>query len=1182
MNGWGIRRSGVLFCVLCVVLCIVSLNIYFCSIEEKGMHEKKSNLRKMDVRYYDDRDYDIDCDGRDYDYRDYENRIVNPGPVSVTSMDGALIVNWTEDVDTEDSPFYYYKISRKKGSETSVVAKIFDKRETSFRDEEYNLTDGERYTYVVETIEGLGKPPNDPFVIISRESAEGSGKPLGDGKAPSVPEKFKAVSGDDYSVNLTWSMPKELDLKGYKIMRSGKSGGPYEEIANINNPQVLSYVDRNLVPGTYFYVICAYDEVPNYSANSNEVSITFIGLEPPHDVSISTCPEGNALNLSWQVSHQDIDGYKVYRALDNVNFEIVAQINNRTNSRYKDTNLQDGVTYYYSLTCYKGSIESEKTDAVFATPADSLAPQPTVVYLEDHSSEGYVLIKWEKITDSDLQGIIIKRGTSSGVYDTEFNVSKYDISFCDSTILPGIVYYYVVCPYDEVPNIGVSNEVSGPDISGLPPIPANVVVTVVPEGNALNISWRDGLGPSTGIAESYNVYISNASGGEYRFLANTKNKFYLHTGLEDGVAYYYRISAKNSKGESAKSEEVYGIPKDSVPPQTPENLTIRKEYGFGLNLSWRVSESANSDIAGYNIYRRSADEGLGIIATVPVGQLFYNDTNLPEGKIYFYSVSAFDEVPNESPKSAEVSAIVGLPNLEAPSGLNVSMPERNVTITWLGVQGAQSYIIYRRASYATGSNPIGNTTELSFIDTTALENNTYYYSVAAVDDLGTIGKKSDEFRFAVPDLEPLPPTGMYLTASSNGYLISWNPSLESDVVGYFVYRSTTPGGPYEEIAFVVWTDYEDIVSGSYYYVVKAVDSGGHKSENSDEVFTGNTYVAPPENVRINPTESGLELTWSKSRTFEVSEYRIYRSEMLYIGYEIVGRVPATKGSSEYKYIDKPSDRKVYYYYVTAWDNFSHKESPPSQKVSGQILSGDSSVGNVTGLQIRDPGTGYSLILSWDPCAGADIVYYRIYCTNSSSGVLQLVGTTASTNYTHTGLKPGVIYYYEVVPVNAQNIEGKSASRVSAIPRDITPPSTPQNVRVALVSSEDAESVDVVIRWTPSPDDDVVSYKIYWSNDNISFQVLTTVDKNVTSFTHKGLERGKYYFYKVSAIDSTPNESPQSISASIKTPVKSVPQGNTECMTFVFPAIVIALIIIAILAAIATRMEGKKKRKKEEK
>ncbi|MEM2899202.1 MAG: fibronectin type III domain-containing protein [Thermoplasmata archaeon] len=1169
----GIRRTIVLFCVFCITIG----TCYIFPIEEKelkkGVHEDK-------------------LDTKDAWISRYETRIVNPGPVTVTTSEGALIVNWTQDVDSEDSPFYYYKVTRKKGSETTIVAKIFDKTETNFRDEEYNLTDGERYTYIVETIEGLGKPPNDPFLILSKESAEGSGKPLGDAKPPSAPEKVNAISSGDYSITLSWSMPKELDLRGYKIMRSSNSGGPYNEIANINNPNILNYNDSNLLPGTYFYVVCAYDEIPNYSQNSNEVSVKLSGLEPPHDVSIAVCPEGNALNLSWQISHQDIDGYKVYRALDNLNFEVVAQINNKSVSKYKDTNLQDGVTYYYSLTCYKGSIESEKTASVFATPADTLPPQPTTVYLEDHSSEGYVIIRWEKITDSDLEGIIVKRGTSSGVYDTEFRVSKYDISFYDNTILPGIVYYYVVCPYDEVPNIGVSNEVSGPDISGLPPVPINVVVSIIPEGNALNITWRDGLGNgvSSGIAESYNVYISNASGGEYRFLANTKNKFYLHTGLEDGIAYYYRISAKNSKGESAKSEEVFGIPKDSVPPGVPENLTIRKEYGFGLNLSWslpRYNENneinnINSDIAGYNIYRRSAEVGLELIATVPASQLFYNDSNLPEGKTYFYSVSSFDEVPNESPKSHEVSATVGLPSLEAPTGVTVSMPERNVTITWLGVNGAQSYIIYRRASYATGTNPIGNTTELSFIDTTALENNTYYYSVAAVDDLGVIGKRSEEFRFAVPDLEPLPPTGMYLTASEKGYLISWNPNLESDVIGYFVYRSTTPGGPYEEIAFVVWTDYEDVVSGSFYYVVRAVDSGGHKSENSEEVFTGNTYVAPPENVRISPSENGLELTWTKSRTYEVSEYRVYRSEMLYIGYEIVGRVPASKDKSEYKYLDKPTDRKVYYYYITAWDDFSYKESPPSQKVSGQILSGDSSVGNVTGLQIRDPGTGYSLILSWDPCAGSDIVYYRIYCTNSSSGILQLVGTTASTNYTHTGLKPGVMYYYEVVPVNAQNIEGKSANRVSAIPRDLTPPSTPQNVRVALVSSEDSETVDVVIRWSPSADEDVAGYKIFWSNDNISFQVLTTVDKNVTSFTHRGLERGKFYFYKVSAIDSVPNESPQSISAYIKTPVKSKPQGNTECMTFVFPAIVVTLIIIAILAALATRMESKKKRKKEEK
>jgi len=53
------------------------------------------------------------------------------------------------------------------------------------------------------------------------------------------------------------------------------------------------------------------------------------------------------------------------------------------------------------------------------------------------------------------------------------------------------------------------------------------------------------------------------------------------------------------------------------------------------------------------------------------------------------------------------------------------------------------------------------------------------------------------------------------------------------VAGYNVYRSTTPNGPYTKVntSLVTNTEYTDITvtSGTYYYVVKSVDSDGYES-----------------------------------------------------------------------------------------------------------------------------------------------------------------------------------------------------------------------------------------------------------------------------------------------------------------------------------------------------------------
>jgi hypothetical protein len=69
--------------------------------------------------------------------------------------------------------------------------------------------------------------------------------------------------------------------------------------------------------------------------------------------------------------------------------------------------------------------------------------------------------------------------------------------------------------------------------------------------------------------------------------------------------------------------------------------------------------------------------------------------------------------------------------------------------------------------------------------------------------------------------------------------LSWNPSV-SAVVGYFVYRGTTAGGPYSKLnsSFDGSTSYTDgsVSSGqTYFYVVTSVDSSNIESGYSNQV-----------------------------------------------------------------------------------------------------------------------------------------------------------------------------------------------------------------------------------------------------------------------------------------------------------------------------------------------------------
>jgi uncharacterized protein YjdB len=80
------------------------------------------------------------------------------------------------------------------------------------------------------------------------------------------------------SATLSWNAPTTntdgtplTDLAGYKLYM-GTSSGNYTTVVNIGN--VTTYTLSNLAPGTYYFVVTAYDSSSLESSFSNEASKT--------------------------------------------------------------------------------------------------------------------------------------------------------------------------------------------------------------------------------------------------------------------------------------------------------------------------------------------------------------------------------------------------------------------------------------------------------------------------------------------------------------------------------------------------------------------------------------------------------------------------------------------------------------------------------------------------------------------------------------------------------------------------------------------------------------------------------------------------------------------------------------------------------------------------------------------
>ena len=70
-------------------------------------------------------------------------------------------------------------------------------------------------------------------------------------------------------------------------------------------------------------------------------------------------------------------------------------------------------------------------------------------------------------------------------------------------------------------------------------------------------------------------------------------------------------------------------------------------------------------------------------------------------------------------------------------------------------------------------------------------------------------------------------------------VLSWEASASQDVIGYYVYRSLQPGGPYSRLNVQAlddteYTDTAVTASTTYYYVVSSVAENGLQSVYSNE------------------------------------------------------------------------------------------------------------------------------------------------------------------------------------------------------------------------------------------------------------------------------------------------------------------------------------------------------------
>jgi cytochrome c biogenesis protein CcdA/fibronectin type 3 domain-containing protein len=742
-----------------------------------------------------------------------------PQNLAANAGNGNVVLTWSTPADNGGAAIAGYKVYRgtSSGGETLIVT-LGNVLTMTIN----GLTNGVTNYYKVSAVNSKGE---GPF------SNEVSATPM---TLPGAPN-LRSATPSDSQVVLTWSAPTSNGggvITNYNVYR-GLTSGSMTLLTTVGN--VLTYIDGGLTNGQAYYYTVRAVNVVGEGPQSNQLSV--IPLAPP------TTPQNLAANagngnvvLTWSTPADNggaaITGYKVYRGTSSGGQGItpIATLGNVLT--YTNTGLTNGATYYYKVSAVNSKGEGVSCIEVSATPIGS----PTAIQnLQTNPGDAYINLTWHAPASnggSPITNYQVWRGASSGTETFLTNVYP-NLWFKDTGLTNGQTYYYLIKAENAVGLGPSSNEVSARPSpqQTVPDAPRSP--TAMAGNGQIVLAWSVPASNGGATVTNYTVYRGTTAGGETLLITLGNTLTYTDKGLANFQTYYYKVSAVNSVGEGPKSNEFNAIP--GTAPTIPQNLQAILGDTY-INLTWQAPASnGGSAITNYKVWRGTTS-GTEIFLTSVYPSLWFNDTGLTNGEIYYYKVSAVNSV-GEGPKSNEFNgAPCTVPT--APLNLQTILGNGYIRLTWEapiddGGSAITNYQVWRGTSSGTETFLTDADLSLWLNDTGLTNGQAYYYKVWAENSKG-VGLNSSEISVTPSELAiaPSSPLNFVVTAGNGWVSLSWGaPSSNGShtLLGYRIYRVTgndsmTLIGTQPSTTF---TD-TNLTNGQiYYYQVCAYNAAGN-------------------------------------------------------------------------------------------------------------------------------------------------------------------------------------------------------------------------------------------------------------------------------------------------------------------------------------------------------------------
>jgi titin len=923
---------------------------------------------------------------------------------------------------------------------------------------------------------------------------------------PAAPSGLAATTVSNNRIDLSWQ-DNATDELGFIIERKIGAGGVYGVIDTVG-ANVKTYSSLSLAGGTqYFYQVRAYNAGGN-SAYSNAANAT-TKIDPPAAPSnLQAIAASNIqINLTWIDNANNEDGFKIERKIPQGGtgtYAEIARVGANVVS-YSSKGLIASTEYFYRVRAFNLTGNSSYSNEASATTRPDPPAAPSNLQAAAVSNV-QINLTWTDNSANET-GFKIERKLSSAATYTQIALVGANVTtYLNTGLSANTAYSYRVRAYNADGHSAFSNTAEATTLPNPPVAPGGLAATTVSK-NQIDLVWVDSSNNENGfkIERKSNLaatYTEIATVG-----ANVTS--YSSLGLNPNTAYFYRIRAYNTGGNSPYSN-VAGATTLPNPPNAPSGLSATAVSNKRIDLAWQ--DNAGNEL-GFIIERKIGAAGAyAVIDTVGANVKTYASLGLAANTEYFYQVRAYNAGGNSAYSNA-ANATTQIDPPPAPSNLAATaVSNTQINLTWADNAGNEDGFkielkIGPAGAYAEIATVGANVTSYS---STGLEVSTqYFYRVRAFNLAGNSSYSNEASATTLPDL-PETPSGLRAAAVNNNQVdLTWTDNATNES-GFKIERKLSSAASYTQIATVGAnvTSYSNTSltqNTAYSYRIRAFNASGNSaySNVADATTLPNTPAGPSVLAAVAVSSSQINLSWQDNANNELG-FLIRRkigASGTYVVIDTVGANVAT-----YSSLDLIASTQ-YFYQVRAYN--AGGVSALSNEANATTASDPlAAPGNLTATA----ASSARINLAWLDNSNNE-TGFKIERKLGAAGTYAQIATVGAnvTSYSNTGLNANGTYFYRV---RAYHVTGHSdysnEANATTLPKL---PKAPGNLTATGGKGQ------INLAWADSSNNED-GFKIERKASPAgTFGLIATVGPNVTSYSNNNLSANTTYYYRVCAYNA---------------------------------------------------------------